>query len=282
MNKSAITLAYIDEHPGSAAADLAALNPNDAAAFLETTPLRYAVKVINFTSSWAGAAMLRHVSATTSAGVLREAPFAKAVEILRLLPSDHRDEVLKATPRRLQRDFELSLSYPGDTVGAAMAVETFAVRPDRLVQDILTELKSNQDVAGDVVFVVAEDHEFLGAVNVLDIIRAPNGATIAHIMSTNIATLSARSRLASVADLDAWDEYSHLPVLSRRDRLVGILSRRHLSQSLETVDPFDDRPSVSILGAVAGTFVYSGVEFAKLMADNKSPKRRTQKRGTAQ
>lgn len=278
MSKATLTLAYIDTHPGSAAADLAALPAKEAAAFLASIPLRHVTRVIGFASSWAGAGMVQHLPVDTAAGVLRETAYAKAVEILRLMAPDIRETIVKATPRRLQRNFARSLSYPADTVGAAMTIETFAVRPDRLVTDVLSELRSNRRVEGDVVYVVSDAHALLGAADALDLIRAQTGAVMADVMTTDLVSLSARARLASIAGHEAWDVHSHLPVLSRRNHLVGHLSRREVSRRLDTLAPHDSGPGETLLGAIAGAFAHTGAEVARLLIVG-DPSRRSRQDG---
>jgi Mg/Co/Ni transporter MgtE len=265
-----VTLAYIDTRPASAAADLSRLDPEDAGAFVDSIPVRYAVKVMGLVSSWSGASILARMSASKAVGILIETPFAKAVEILRLMETGARTRVLEDAPRRLKRDFEISLSYPEDTVGASMVIETFAFPPEQLVRDVLTEIRSTNAIQSDVVFVVSPEHELLGAVQLLALLRAEGGQKLENIMREDIQCLSARSRLLSVANLEGWDTLTLLPVLSRRNHLVGALSKKVVTEKLDMGNRGIPVASASISAAVASAFIYSGVECVKLLADSQT------------
>lgn len=276
-----VTLAYIDTRPASAAADLSRLAPDDAGAFVDSIPVRYAVKVMGFVSSWSGAGILSKLSSSKAVSILSETPFAKATEILRLMATDARMRVLEDAPRRLKRDFEISLSYPEDTVGASMMVETFAFQPEQLVRDVLTEIRSTNAIQSDVVFVVSPEHELLGAVEPLALLRAESGQQLANIMREDVQSLSARSRLLSVANFEGWDTFTLLPVLSRRNHLVGALSKRVVTEKLDMGTSGAPVASASMTAAVASAFIYSGVAFVKLLADSQPRGRREPNTETA-
>jgi len=72
----AVTLAYIDTRPASAAADLCRLSPIEAGDFIDSIPVRYAVKTLGFASSWSCAKMLEGRAPTKATNILRELPFA--------------------------------------------------------------------------------------------------------------------------------------------------------------------------------------------------------------
>jgi len=184
--------------------------------------------------------------------------------------SDARDKVLETVPRRLRRVFEFSLSYPDDTVGASMTIETLAFQPEQIVQDVLSEIRSNLHVKGDLIFVVSQDHELLGAVDPLSILRSQGNQRLEDIMRRDIQSLSARSRLISIAEHEAWDTFTLLPVLSRRDHLVGAISKQVVVEKLDLVATHEPIKSPSMTSAIAGALVYSVVELATLMADGKT------------
>lgn len=275
---SPVTLAYVDSQPSSAANDLSILPAGDAASFLETIPHRYAVSVLGFASSWSCAAILEHLPKTVGASMLRDLSFRKSVEILRLMPAERREEIIGATPRRLRRDYERSLSYPSDTVGAVMTIDALAVRPERTVNDVLNELRTNQNALADTVFVVSDDHRLVGAVTPLDLVRSMSTAAIGDVMDASVASISARSRVSSIVQLDAWDKFSVLPVLSRRDHLVGALRRQDIAGDTEEFE-FGDGDHTSIVGALLAAFVHSGVEFSRLIAGSRPSRQPTQQRG---
>lgn len=265
----AVTLAYIDAQPASAAADLSRLSPIEAGKLIDSIPIRYAVRVLGFASSWSCSRILTGRTSTKTTNVLRELPFAKAVEILRLMESETREKVLKALPRRLKRNFEISLSYPDDTVGASMTIETLAFQPEQRVQDVLAEIRSNSHVQSDLIFVVSQEYELLGIVDPLTMLRSTDHQRLEDIMRNDLQSLSARSRLASITDNSTWDKFTLLPVLSRRNHLVGALSKTVVTEKLDIGTRHEPTISPSMTAEIAGAFIHTVAELATLLADGK-------------
>lgn len=263
----AVTLAYIDAQPASAAADLSRLPPNDASELIDLIPVRYAVKIIELASSWSGAGMLMHLNTSKASSILCEIPSAKATEVLRLMAIEPREKIIRSAPRKLKRQFQISLSYPDDTVGALMVMEILSFQSETMVHDVLFEIRKNLKIKSDLVFVVSPKHELVGVVDALTLLRSNLDDQLADIMSCDVPSLSARSRLSTITDIDAWDKFDVLPVLSRRDYLLGSLSRSALADKTNVNIVSEPIESASLTAAVTSAFIYSAVEFAKMLAD---------------
>ena len=123
LEGQALTLGFIRRRPASAARVLASLPPTDAAAFLAAIPARIAALAMGQMNPWPAAQILQQEEAMDGAALIRELEYAVAAKILRLVPPQQRRPLLGELSRRLRRSFELSLSFPADSVGANMTTD---------------------------------------------------------------------------------------------------------------------------------------------------------------
>ena len=228
----ALTLAFMEHRPESAARALQDLEPADAAAFLETVPTPISAPVVCAIPPWAAARLVEFLEHEKAAGLLRSMPYKEAASVLRLVAQDHFDNILAALPRGLAKNFRNSLNYPRGTVGAWMDYGVPSFAAESTVADGLKYVKQRQNVVASHIFVVEDTGRFAGAVSVGDLLRSATNTALAEIMDREVAPLSNRALLTAVEWRPAWDEYSMLPVVGRRGNVLGGLTRKGLRRGL--------------------------------------------------
>jgi magnesium transporter len=261
---AALTIAFIDKHPLSAARALSAMDPDDAAAFLETVPTRYAARVMARAGAWPCASIIARMQPADAAAALRELSYQDAAAILRLVQAERRAPILEEAPVKLRRDLELSLSFPEDTVGAHMTTDIAAMERGNTIADMRAQVRRAPGAEADLVYVVNAERRLLGAISAADLLRRSSESSLGDIMDTDIEPISARARLSSVADLEAWNQYAALPVVSRQKHLIGALSRK-AAKSIDAARlAAADTLGPSIAAAMAEAFVVSVIGLAQL------------------
>lgn len=248
-----LTLAFLERQPESAARVLEDLDPADAAAFLETVPVRVAEPAVCAMGPWAAARSVELLSPDQAAALVRSMDYPDAASVLRLIREERLDDILAALPSRLAKAFRNSLSYPKGTVGAWMDHSVPSFPAESSVADGLKYAKQRQNRLDGQILVVEEKGRFAGVVNVGDLLRSAAKTALAEIMDREVSPLSNRSMLTSVASESAWEEYSMLPVIGRRGNVLGGLTRKSLGRGL-----FEDR--------VAERNAGSGTLWAHLLA----------------
>lgn len=228
-----LTLAFLQSRPDAAARVIEELDPADAAALLQTVPVRLAAPVVNHMPAWAAAHLLAQLPDDHGAGILRQMVYQDATSVLRLLEPERLKVLLDALPSRLARDFRQSLDYPLRVVGAWMerAIPTF--RLDSTVADGMKYLRQRSAINLSHLFVVDANRRLAGTVEVAQILRAPSSTPLQQLLEREVRAISNRAFLASVADIDDWDHYLALPVVGRRDNVLGGLTRQALRRGLE-------------------------------------------------
>lgn len=229
---SPLTLAYLESRPASAAKVLEDLDAGDAAAFLGDVPARLAAPVVAEMVPWSAAGCLELLSPDTAAATLRNMPYQTGTSILRLIPKDRFDAILESLPQRLARDFRRSLGYPRGTVGAWMdhTVPTFSEGDS--VADGIRYAKRRRGRIDSHIFVVGERGRFAGAVSVSDLLRHDPKTPLSQILDRDVRALSNRAMLAAVSNQPDWDSYPMLPVVGRRNNVLGALGRKTLRRGL--------------------------------------------------
>ncbi len=268
---SPLTLAFIEKRPSSVAQSLTAMETDDAAAFLETIPTRYAANTVSHMGAWSASGLLTRMNASASAAVLRELEYHTAAAILRMMAESDRLLLLDLLPKKLHRDLETSLSFPEDTVGAKMTTSIMVLNHDQTVADALAELKRSHRAKAEVVFVIDAARRLKGAVTAASLLHQSLASPLTEMMDTTVVPLSARARLGAIASLDAWDEYAQLPVLSRKKLVIGALSRKAAKQHGRTGAQVPGAPTSSIAVAIANAFFTSAIGLGQLLADVDQP-----------
>ncbi|MHA6287370.1 magnesium transporter MgtE N-terminal domain-containing protein [Maricaulis sp. CAU 1757] len=263
---SPLSIGFIETRPRPAARALAALEPADAAAFLDTLETRYAALVLARMDAWPAARMLTLMTPVSAAALANALDYEQAASILRLLAPEDREPVLAALPRTLARDLRASLAFPADTVGAHMSFALITQPPDHSVADALAELRSPRTASVDTVYIVSDKRSLLGQVSAADLLQRPDSALLADIMDREVSPVSARARLSAVADLPAWDSHATLPVLNRNGRLTGVVSRARVLQAGRPGEPASAGLGDSLPGALVMAFAASTSGLVQLLA----------------
>jgi magnesium transporter len=265
-----LTLAFLERQPMAAARTLAALEPVEAAALLDHAPTRQITEVLAHAGPWSASRILQRMEPENAAAVLRAVDFRQAVAILRFAGTEEQDRLLRAAPTKLRRDFQSSLAYPEDTVGGHMTTKVLAMTGSHTVADALHEMGRAETREGDphAVYVTDRQRKLLGVATAGVLLGQRPENSLDEIADGSIDQISARSRLSTVVHLEGWDRFPALPVISPRRHLLGALPRAALRRFAEVEEAEGLEAESSIPGAMAGAFLFSALELARLLIEN--------------
>lgn len=271
---SKLTLAFINKRPKSAAQILASLPAADAAAFVNTLPTRYAVKVFLSLSANSTASIIQQMDVTAATAAIRDMEFAAASAVLRQLAPSLRTAYIANLPDQQQREFEASLSFAPDTVGAKMTTFIATLTETDSVKSALSLLKEDPQRQSELVYVLDSNRKFMGAVRLLALLQYPPKTALGDLLDETCVSLSPHASLEQIAELEAWHEFSQLPVVSRRGEVIGTLFRKTFSQP-EIIDA-----SAADNNAVAGPLLFAMADCMRGLLDLlMSPSPRTPRAG---
>lgn len=274
-----LTIAFIERRPIAAARVLAAMEPSNAAALLDTLPTRFAARALSRSGLWSSSAIVARMAPASAAALLQELAYPDAATILRLAPATEREALLQALPQRLRRSFESSLAFPQDTVGAHMTTTVLALSPTHTVEDAILEISRLPQFDGDNLFVVDAERRLIGSVRIADLLRHRSRVALGEIMEREVASLPARARLSAIESREQWSRHLSLPVVNRQKQLLGALSRTSLRLGLKLGDTPPPRLNAMPGGQLIDAFAYSALELARLLAGASSQTERSKPKG---
>ena len=259
---SSLTLAYMEQAPASAAKVLQEMGLGEAAEFLENAPARLAAPVVNNMIPAMGARCLERVAATQSAAILRNLAHHEATTLLRLVRVDMRNAVLAELPTSMAKRLHRSLQHSINSVGAWTDPDIPLLSPEHTVDDALRYLRDTR-TASHIFLESASNGRFLGAISVHELLSSERVTPLSHLPIHEISPLSSRAALASVAFNAAWDDYLVLPVVGRRQNVLGVLSRTALRRGVQEQHATQTNAS-SVLGNVVAALLLTGAGLMRI------------------
>jgi Mg/Co/Ni transporter MgtE len=224
MNRAEeLSVDFVRHQPGGAAKVLEQLPAAQAAAFLTEAPRAEAAAVLSMMQPARAADVLAQCAPETAGALLVETESYARSLLLRTLPGDVRDRVVEAAPRRQAAILHRHLSYSANSVGAWMDTPKATFPPDLEVQDCLGQVRRLGTRPGSAVFVTDSSQRLIGTVGLEVLLAADGTALLDALLDREPATLSPHATIQGVASHPAWDTSLSMPVVDRRQRLIGVL-----------------------------------------------------------
>lgn len=253
---SKLTLAFINKRAGAAARVLEGLPVEDATAFVDSIPARYAVKVLTPLNTTLVSAIVGRLPVGSATAILRDMEFALASAVLRRIHTGQQRQIMAELPERLRRDLQATMKFPADTVGAKMSTALVMATQDENVGDALKRVREDGSGESDAIYVIDDSHKLLGSVPLVILARRRTKTLLSDLLDDSCPTVSARARVSQVAPHVAWHGYNQLAVISRRGELIGIILKKDVESAIHgEVGSTAGQPSVveSLLHTMIGS-----------------------------
>lgn len=158
-----------------------------------------------------------------------------AVDILHGIEKEKRALIIDALPQDVRRDIRLLASFDEDEIGSKMTTDCVVLRENLSVPEAMAELvrqaEENDNIA--TIFVVDEDDEFYGAMELRDLITAKKDTPLDDLIVTSFPYVYAHESIDDcIEKLKDYSEAS-IPVLDNSNSLLGVITAQSL---IEVVD----------------------------------------------
>lgn len=218
--------AFLTQYPQKSARYLEALAPEDAAAVLRAQPF-YVVR-----SLW------KYLPPGTSDSIFGEYPPAAAAELIQhfdshiavallsRLAGDNRSAVLAQLSSQnpgLARELEELLDYPEDTAARLMDSHVQAFDDTVSVGEALQQLRMRKVKTADILFLVNQEQELIGEVDLTRLIVADTSAPLSTIAAPVKTTLNALDDKDLVIEKFEGYRTAAIPVLDANNQLIGVI-----------------------------------------------------------
>ncbi len=144
-------------------------------------------------------------------------------DLLPDMPDEVFNQVLRSMDEQNRQRLESALSYPEDSAGGLMNMDTITVRADITVDVLLRYLRRHRELPEhtDTLMVVDREGRFKGVVPLTTLLTSPPDATVDEIMHRDVEAIPADMPTHEVAKLFELHDLVSAPVVNEEGMLLG-------------------------------------------------------------
>src|SRR5690349_3207909 len=204
----------IEECPEHEANIIANMSVNRAASVFKILDLSFQKRII------------RELPPNTMAALLNELPADDRTDFLEELPSNVVRELIKLLDPE-ERKITLSLlGYPENSIGRLMTPDYVYVYPHNTVEEVFATIRKygKDSETINVIYVINENGELLDDIRIRDFILNPPDKKVSELMDDRLISLHPEDDQESAAEIFKMNNRVALPVVSRSNKLLGIVT----------------------------------------------------------
>ncbi|MBO5557258.1 MAG: magnesium transporter [Ruminococcus sp.] len=158
-----------------------------------------------------------------------------AVDVLREIEREKRSLIIDALSSEVRKEISLIASFDEDEIGSRMTTNCIIITDDLSVKQAMSELVRQAEENDNIttIFVVDENEEFYGAIDLKELITARSTRTLESLIMTSFPYVYANEEIGEC--IEKLKDYSEdlIPVLDNSSRLLGVITAKSL---IEVVD----------------------------------------------
>jgi magnesium transporter len=145
------------------------------------------------------------------------------VDLLPEMPEDVTEHILQSLDEQNRRSVEHVMSFPEDSAGGLMNIDTIQVRADITVDVVLRylRLRGTLPETTDSLMVVDREGKYLGTLSLTKLLISEAGLKVAEVMDRNIEGILASTSAQEVAKLFEHRDLITAPVVDEDGMLLG-------------------------------------------------------------
>ena len=185
-----------------------------------------------------------------AAAVMSEMETDSAADILKEIEKDKRSLIIEALSPEIRNDIRLIASFDEDEIGSRMTTNCIVIRENLTIREAMEELVSQAEENDNIatIFVIDENEEFYGAIDLKDLITAKTDATLDSITATSFPYLYAQETIDDcIEQLKDYSEAS-IPVLDNNNKFLGVITAQSV---IEVIDEEMGEDYVKFAGLTA-------------------------------
>lgn len=228
---------YVEELPmGERARLLSRLSDGEQETLLESLPAEFAADVIEGLGETQSAELLESVSPELAARVLDRVHSDEQADLLSECDEEAAEAILRAMEPEEANDARQLMQYEWDTAGGMMITEFLVYTRSTTAKQVAKDMRSNRDEYSDYdvqyVYVCDENKVLVGVLRLRDLLLASPDAPVANLMARDPVSVRVDRTLHELYQLFQEYDYIGLPVVDHEGRLVGVLHRSAVEESM--------------------------------------------------
>lgn len=169
---------------------------------------------------------LDHLDAGTTAGILNLMPSDAVVELFTALHPLQTEQLIALLEEDFRRQVHDQMSYPENSAGSLSTVGYIAARSWWTAEQALSHLRKVGETAEfyNYIYILGPFGELAGVLSLRQLIMADPATRLEGIMNRKLITVPAELDQEQAAQLIARYDLIALPVISKTDKMVGVLT----------------------------------------------------------
>ena len=221
-----LTVNYLLNYPLKAAKECSALAPEAASELLLKQKLNIVVALFHYLPAGAADAIFQHWPIENKLDLLLAMDIHHASALLSRTDSTLRDEILQGIEQRnkaIANEFRELLSYPENTAGRLMDPGLQMFFNTLSVEQVLDQLKLRQPKKIDTLFLINNQQQLTGAVDLSDLILADPKEKVLDLSQPIKAFAYTTDAADDVVEKFEGLKISTLPILDVNEQLAGLI-----------------------------------------------------------
>ena len=185
-----------------------------------------------------------------AAAVVSEMETDTAANVLHQIEKEKRTLIIDSIHPEIQKEIRLLASFDEDEIGSHMTTNCIIIKENLTVKQAMSELvrqaEDNDNIS--TLFVVDDNDEFCGAIDLKDLIIARNTVPLDNLIVTSFPYVYANESIDDC--IERLKDYSedYIPVLDNMNKVLGIITAQSI---IEVVDDEMGEDYAKLAGLIA-------------------------------
>ena len=231
----AVLAALEDYHENDIAQAFEALDPAARKKLCRICPAQMLAGIFEFIDEDNAGTYLVDMDIKKAADLVSELDTDTAVNILREVEKEKRSLIIELINPEIQKEIKLIASFDEDEIGSRMTTNCIIIGDGLTIKQAMTELisqaKDNDNIS--TLFVVDENEEFYGAIDLKDLITARSTDELSELIATSFPYVYATEDIGDC--IERLKDYSEstIPVLDNSNKLLGVITAQSIIEAVD-------------------------------------------------
>ena len=239
-----------DYHGNDIAQVIGTLNSQERKKFLRVCSVEMLADIFEHIDEEDVGVYLNEMDIRKAAAVVSELETDTAANVLHQIEKERRALIIDAINPEVQKEIRLIASFDEDEIGSRMTTNCIIIRENLTVKQAMSELVRQAEDNDNIttLFVVDENDEFYGAIDLKDLIIARNTVPLEELIVTSFPYVYATETIDDcIEELKDYSE-SVIPVLDNMNKLLGVITAQSI---IEVVDDEMGEDYARLAGLIA-------------------------------
>jgi CBS domain-containing protein len=233
-------------HPADIADIVEQLSPKQQVEMIEHMDTETAADTIAEAEPETQVAIMQQLDNEMATDILEEMEPDDAADVLDDLPDDRSDELLESMEPEQAEDVRELMAYDDETAGGLMTTEFVAIKENLTCDETIDRLRELAPSAESsyYVYVVDDEERLVGVLSLRDLVIAPPETHVRDIMHRNVIHAYEEDHEDEIAQIIGRYNLLAVPVLSKEERLIGIIT---VDDTMERLLPPERRRKLPVM-----------------------------------